>query len=214
MARTKKVPAKETETKVVETKTISIDEFASSISAENGKLSWNGFDITVKPRLTMAEVSGFTAIVTDLSFDKDGSYVPEVYDFVIGLATVMMYTDLQLPKNVEDQYKLLTFTDLYCQITDMVDADQYSSIVQSALERIQNKERENADALRKQTADVINSVETLVKKIEDVFGGVDAEGMKGIAQALSTGKIDEEKIVEAVLKNKEPKKPTKVVSKK
>lgn len=214
MARTKKTPAKEAETKVVETKAISIDEFASSITAENSKLSWNGFEITVKPRLTMAEVSGFTAIVTDLSFGKDGSYTPEVYDFVIGLATVMMYTDLQLPKNVEDQYKLLTFTDLYCQITDMVDADQYSSVVQSALERIQNKERENADALRKQTADVINSVETLVKKIEDVFGGVDTDGMKGIAQALASGKIDEEKIVEAVLKNKEPKKPTKVSPKK
>lgn len=202
MARTKKTPAKEAEAKITETKVMSIDEFASSITAENSKLSWNGFEITVKPRLTMAEVSGFTAIVTDLSFGKDGSYTPEVYDFVIGLATVMMYTDLQLPKNVEDQYKLLTFTDLYCQITDMVDADQYSSAVQSALERIHNLTQANTDAIRKQAADVISAVDDLVKKIEDTFGGIDPEWMNGIAQALSSGKIDEEKLAKGVVKNR------------
>ena len=202
MARTKKTPAKEAETKVVETKAISIDEFASSITAENGKLSWNGFEITVKPRLTMKEISRFTAIIVSLSFGDDGTYIPEVYEYAVSVATVMMYTDLQLPKDVEAQYKLLTFTDLYSQITDMVDVDQYSSAVQSALERIHNLTQANTDAIRKQAADVISAVDVLVKKIEDTFGGIDPEWMNGIAQALSSGKIDEEKLAKGVVKNR------------
>lgn len=201
MARTKKTP-------VVEAKVDSIniiDNMLKDLEPKTITKDWNGINITVKDKISNVDAMKFTQIVADLCFTDTGEYLPEVFEYAVSYATVSIYSDFLLPSTVAEQYKLFMFTDIVQEILNHVDSHQYEAIFEATKEKIDYRLKTEVEAIKKQAEEMIASVDTLLTKLNDTFGEFDNKEIKGLVKALSSGKIDEKKIMDAYLNSKKGK---------
>lgn len=194
MARTKKTEIKNT-----------INEIVNKIQPEMKVIEWNGIPITVRSFLTAAESTKLSYSASDICFTSDETYLPEVYDFAIAITTIDVYTDLKVPELIEDQYKLVTQTDLVEKIIECIDIKQYEKIVKAIEERIDYRIETNINLMRKQAKEIFESANNLYTQIKDVFADINPEEFKGMISAFANGGIDETKIIKAYMDNQSEK---------
>lgn len=199
MARTKKISV---ETKTDDTKTKAVESLLTTLEPKVNVVEWNGITFNVRDRITNVEAIHFTKVISDLCFSENGEYLPEVFEYAVSFATASFFSDFPLPTGLEEQYKLFTFTDLIQEILNRVDSKQYEAIFDATKEKIDYRLKTEVDAVKKQAEEMIASVDTLLTKLNDTFGEFDNKEIKGLVKALSTGKIDEKKIMDAYLKAK------------
>lgn len=60
-----------------------------------------------------------------------GVFAPELIDFSFRLYIVTAYTLVDIPNNIEEQYKLLYLTDLFETTINNINQSQYQAIVRS-----------------------------------------------------------------------------------
>ena len=91
---------------------------------------WRNLTISVRPLLTFRETSHFVNTVMDACFDKEhGVAVPEAMDFAVRANTVLRYTNLELPKDLEEQYAILYGTDIYDTVRQHIQTAQLDSVI-------------------------------------------------------------------------------------
>ena len=202
MARTKKVVA---ETKADNANVEVLNSLLKELEPKVVQKEWNGITINIKDKLTNVDAIRFTKVVTDLCFAESGEYLPEVFEYAYNYAVVSFYSDILLPNTIEDQYKILMFTDLVQEILNCVDSKQFESIFDATNEKIDFKVKTEIDAVKKQAEDMIHAVDSLLTKFNDTFGEFNDKEIKGLVKALSSGKIDEKKIMDAYLDTKNSK---------
>lgn len=190
MARTKKTETKNT-----------INEVINKIKPEMKVIEWNGISITVKSFLNVSELTKLSYSATDICFTSDETYLPEVYDFAIAITTINVYTDLVVPESVEDQYKLITQTDLLDKIIECIDIKQYEKIIKAIEEKIDYRIETNINLMRKQAKEIFESANSLYTQIKDVFADINPEEFKGMISAFANGGVDETKILKAYMDN-------------
>ena len=88
--------------------------------------------ISVRPLLTFRETSCFVNTVMAACFDDEhGIAVPEAMDFAIRANTVLRYTNLELPEDLEEQYTILYGTDIYDTIRQNIQTAQLDAIIKT-----------------------------------------------------------------------------------
>lgn len=161
--------------------------------------TWCGLDITIKRYLDLNEALAFITKVVESSFDESGEYAPERQYIAMRLVTIALYTNLSLPKSIEEQYDLIYGTDLYSFVADRVDEDQYNSIALVILDRIKDINSVKAASVEARLADVYATVKNMQQQMSDIFNGVDAETINKLAGAMVNTQLDEEKLVRAIV---------------
>lgn len=161
---------------------------------------WNGIEIKIKHSLNIYEMKVlFDQIVERCFSTADGEYQPEYQDFAERAAIVAMYSDINMPAEVYDQYDLVFKTDIYRFVTDRIDSEQLWAIIDSVSEKIKERVNYKAQDVLRRTEEAVSAIESLTSMFQTTFDGVDAESLSGVIKSISEHGIDEGKIVDAVI---------------
>lgn len=158
---------------------------------------WNGIEIEVKHSLNIYEMKLLFDYVVERCFSSDdGSYQPEYRDFAERASTIAVYTNVELPVSVEDQYDLMYKTDIYSAVYKNINSEQHYAI----LDAVDEKLKELVDGEAKDSKKVIEMMTELTGGLKDAFDGVDANDINAMVKNIAENGIDEKAIVDAVIK--------------
>lgn len=156
------------------------------------KVEWCGVEIEYKEVLTMVEMKAFVDGVVDASFDNDGDYMPEFTDWLIRTNMIQLYTNVRMPQNIEKQYDILYRTDLYEQITGLVDQRQYAKIMDAIKEKLEYRRNSDVTAMRVQLSGLIQQFESMGQDLMQ-FTPEDVENLEGALEKMKEAGMDQPK---------------------
>ena len=157
---------------------------------------WNGIEIKIKKRLSIFEMKVLFDNIYERCFsNEDGSYQPEYRDFADRASVVAMYTDLEMPQLVQDQYDLVFMTDLYYFVGDNIDQMQFASIMDAVDEKV----KESVDSKTSEIEDTLSTVANLTEMFSTLFDGIDPKEASAVLKTIAENGIDEKAIVDAVI---------------
>lgn len=161
------------------------------------------FEINVRRTISYAEFCGVVNGVVESCFDRDsGVFLPENRAFATMLAVTATYTDLELPADTEEQYKLLYGGNLYETISAYIDDGQYRDLCMAIKAKIEAINNANYVLFKSETERALEAMRKLVGSVEEnfnrMFAGLDDGDIRRMVQAIGENGIDEEKIARAV----------------
>ena len=187
-------------------KRISINEL-EKIATQNyvptKTIEWNGVEIIIKNTLSLHEVIDFVDGVSTRCFKQEtGAYMPEVKDFAIKCCIMQLYANFRLPSNVETRYDLVYRTDAVDVIVQYINKVQLEEIVDAINDKIDNIAQANIEMVNIQMNELYTSFNSLQEQMNSIFSGVKEDDMAKLLGAISEGKLDEEKLVQAYMQSK------------
>lgn len=187
-------------------KRISINEL-EKIATENyiptKTVEWNGVEIIIKNTLSLHEVIDFVDGVATSCFKQEtGAYMPEVKDFAIKCCIMQLYANFRLPSNVETRYDLVYRTDAVDVIVQYINKVQLEEIVDAINDKIDNIAQANIEMVNIQMNELYTSFNNLQEQMNSIFSGIKEDDMAKLLGAMSEGKLDEEKLVQAYMQSK------------
>lgn len=163
-------------------------------------IAYGDLSVKVKKRLTLGEMFQFTTTVVNACFNEQGEYTPESRMIATNNAVILLYTNIELPHDLTENYAVLVRArDLVSAVEAVVDRWQLMDIEQSIDARIRVRNNANATALMQRLNDVYATIDELTEQIGDIFGGIGSEDVAALASMLANTKIDEENLVRAVI---------------
>jgi len=167
-------------------------------------VEFDGITVQVKKFINMANVIGMVETVIASCVNKEtGEYIPYVMDYALRSEFVERYTNLTLPADTERRYYLLCATDLFENLVSYVNHGQFASIMRAIKDGIDDAlDVRNAD-IERRVSDILAGFERLSNMAEGLFSGIDADAINGMVGAITDGKLDERKLVDAYFDRKE-----------
>ncbi|MBQ0014785.1 MAG: hypothetical protein KBS82_05635 [Oscillospiraceae bacterium] len=191
---------------MAKTKKVSINEFEKYFKAskeDDSIVKIGDMEITVKRTLDFDDMISFVIGVVDSCFVGDEDiFMPEVKEFAIKSNVLSYYANMNLPEDLNKRYQFIMCTDVYDEIINYIDAGQFNNIRISIDEKIDHRCQVNIDSVNKKIEDIKNTVENMISNIENVFSGINNEDLSELINAITNGKLDEDKLVEAYIKQK------------
>lgn len=166
-------------------------------------VDWHGNELVIKRAIGLDDVVLFISNVVDACFaDIDNGYSPEFKDFAIRYNIISMYTNLKLPDDMGHRYKILYLTDIIDVVMAKINMHQFNDIMRAIDDKIDAKIYTNNEMFELKINSAIEQIATLSQTIASLFEGVDEEDIKNMVNAISNGKLDEEKLVDAIVNTK------------
>lgn len=163
-------------------------------------VKWHEAEITVKRSLSLVEMMEFAQSVAESCFDETRGFVPELADFVVRSNILEMYGNFRLPEDLKKRYELLYNTDAVETVTENVNRQQLQELVDAIGRKIRYLCDTRVNELSARFREVAQAMEAMSKSAGEVFEGITADDLKKLIGAVGeNGKIDEEKIVKAVM---------------
>ena len=166
-------------------------------------IEWNGIEVTIKPTLSFKDVLSFVDNVVKSCFSAgDGSYIPEVKDFVTKCCILEMYANFALPTNVERKYDLIYCTDAIDVVVANINTIQLQEIIDAIDAKIDNIAQANIEAVNKQMNELYSALNNLQEQMTGIFAGVGTEEISKLIGAITGDTFDETKLVQAYIDKK------------
>lgn len=204
MGRKKKVETTEEE------KIVPIEKVISPVKIET--VTFYDIDINVKKELGLREVLSFVRTVVDTIVEYETcEFSYNRKDYIIGIATLAFFTDLELPSDIEKQYDLVTRTDIVSMIVSHINEKQYFHILDSIDEQLRFEEQkiltqskievqEYVEQMKTEINELVDRYESMLAFMEKSFSGIDPNTMSQLLPAISKMKSPDEKaLVDAYL---------------
>ena len=137
-------------------------------------------------------------------FQEDGGFVPEVMDFAIRSNILSKYANFSLPDKLEHRYEIIYKTDIIDLVCSRINGAQLNEIVASINRKVEFLCDSNALMIKRQVNDLISAFNDLQARTEGMFNGISSDDIAKLANVLSSGELDEGKIVEAYLDKTRP----------
>lgn len=191
-------------------KRISVNSLEKCIERkpETVNVEWNGLDIVVKKRLSFEEMIAFVDGVAKSCFAADtNDFIPGVKDFVISCFVIEMYSNLTLPQNVSKKYEIISSCDVVDVILENVDREQFDNITGAINEKIRYLISVNLSQATVKINELLYSFGDIESKVGELFGKISSDDVQTLVSAISDGKIDEGKLMQAYLENKNKGEP-------
>lgn len=100
---------------------------------------WRGLSINVRYSLDLREALAFIDNVMSACTDADtGDFHVEMLDLITRASVVTMFTNIELPVDLETQFKILYWTDLYGEIKARINESQLESLTNTIERYINN----------------------------------------------------------------------------
>ena len=188
-------------------KKLSVEEFKKATYDNYSPITtieWNGINVVVRRNIDITEMIAFVENVTNTCFStSDGTYMPELKDFAIRAVTVELYTNITMPEDLYERYNLLYSSDIWDVIMSNIDGMQYSNMLNAVKEKTKYIIDTNVMSINKNVNDAYKALDSIREQLSAVFDGIDPSDIRNLVGAISNGNIDEEKIVNAYIKNKQ-----------
>ncbi len=165
-------------------------------------MAWRDITITITKRLGLSDMMKFVDSVANLCFSEDGTYLPEIKDFATRCNVLEMYANFTLPANIEKRYELVYACDAYATIMGVIDRSQFDVILAAIDDKIDNRAQANVEAINRQMNELYAAFEDLQNRLSSTFDGIDKDMMTQLIEAMSGKELDEEKLMNAYLKEK------------
>lgn len=165
---------------------------------------WNGVGIEIKPVLTPTEMSRFiTEVILYCLAGENQSFVPEYKDIAIRMCVVKYYTDLSVPEAVDDEYITLLYRhDIVDTVLAEISGEQFDVMVDSINKKLDYILKRTGTYTESKLSEFIEIVTELIEGFAGKFGDIDSGKLMELANAVSNNKIDEGKIVAAIMKER------------
>ena len=188
-------------------KKISINELERCVKENNGDAvvtkEWHGIDLVIKRRLSLPEMMRFVdGTVKSCFVGESLEYTPEVKDFVIRCNVLTAYANFTLPSNIEKRYDLVYGCDAYRTVLDNIDYEQFDDMLCSIDEKISHLAQANIEAIAHQMNGFYAALDGFESRLSNAFGNIDSDAISQFITAVSDGKLDEGKLVQAYLNSK------------
>lgn len=169
----------------------------------NVNVEWNGLTLVIKRHLNLAEVAKFVDVCVKACFNlDDASYAPEAKDLAIRSCIVAFYTNVALPKNIAKQYELIYHSMILDAIMPNIDHVQLNAVIKAIDDKVEHLAAANIELVNKQMNDLYGALDAVQQQMSDMLSGVNADDIKSVINAISSGNIDEEKLVKAYMSAK------------
>ena len=190
-------------------KRISVNAFEKVMKetyAPTETFDWNGIEVTVKKNLSLREMLEFVDGVVKSCFSSEtNAYIPEIMEFATKVCILEKYANFTMPSNVESQYALIYCTDAVECVLPHVNTDQLAEIKHAISKKVENIANANIEAVNKQMTEIHAAFDGLQNQLTGMFDGVSTEDIRAMAEALTNGALDEEKLVKAYMSQTEDK---------
>lgn len=164
-------------------------------------IQWNGLDINIKKNLSLAEAISFVESVVASAFGADGTFLPERIDAAILICVVGFYTNIELGDDIEEMYELINSSAITDMVLEKINQRQFDKIISAIYKKIDIMVSLNIHDVTEQMNEMRTAFENIGTSMSALFDGIKPEDMNGVINALSSGVIDEKKLVEAIAEN-------------
>ena len=126
--------------------------------------------LTVKRSLDFSDAMSFVRSVAESCFDDNDEYIPEAFDISVAVNTMIFYAGVQMPKDVQKAYRVITDSDVYDMVLDIVgDSTQFRQLVGAAHKRVEHKREMIVQTNVAKVTELIAAVERMVKDNQAVM---------------------------------------------
>lgn len=166
-------------------------------TAHGVEIIWKSIPIRVTPHLTMAKMMEFVGTASSMCFSSDGEYLPEVLDFAIQSNVVSMYTDMELPDDLEQRYALTVHTDLVATIMEFIDQYQFREMTKAIDRKLRYLSDSDVAKARSDIMHLFDMFEQMQEKMAGAMEVLASDDISKIASAVSGDGFDMDKLVKA-----------------
>ena len=145
--------------------------------------------IKVKPFIPFDDVEVFVNYVV-LGVLNSGEVTHFVKDFLIRLATIRFYTDVDIPDDADKQYCLSCCTDLVEKIREHIDDRQYQSILSSIEQQLQYETQRRLYDLKEEAEKVFE----VLNSFGQIFSGVSPDQLQDTLKKINEAANSQELI--------------------
>lgn len=195
-------------------KRVSINAFEKYVEANRNdaviEKKIGEMDVVIKTRLTLTEMLTFAdAVVNGCFSGKDGTYMPELKDFLIQYNIIEHYTNIALPANAKQRYELLLGCgNLFAEIYSVIDQRQYGAMIDAIDEKIAYVTDTHASEMSMEFRKLITAFGEIEKDLSTAFRDVDGNSVQKLFDVMAERDVDEAKIAKAVLEYQDSKNKT------
>ena len=124
-----------------EIKRISVSAFENIAkqATNESTVVWEGLELNIRSQLPFDEMLAFVSEVTASCFFEDGSYAPEMMDFMIRRGVLYRYANFRLPQDINKQYWLAYATDAVEFVYNHIDTHQFQAITTAIREKVEHQ---------------------------------------------------------------------------
>ena len=151
------------------------------LAAERIAVDIRSKEVLVKPCLGLTETIAFVDSVATTVLDPEtGEYRPELLDFAFDAMLLMYFTNIALPDDAEEQFELVSHTDLCFQVKKNIDTEQLDMLYAAVDTKIHHLLRCTENTLAAKMANLLDSFEQLQDMSRDVFSSVGGADLKAM----------------------------------
>jgi hypothetical protein len=140
----------------------------------------DGEQITVKRTVGLDDSISYISFVVQAAFSDEDEYAPSIVDFASRVATLMYFTDLELPDETGLLYDISYSSDIYERVHRELDFEQISAL-ETAIYQTIDKELDNQKY--GSLGAVTDSLAKLFKTVSEATSGLD---LSTLADLLKT----------------------------
>lgn len=148
--------------------------------------NWFGRKIEIRKTIGFGAVQDFIGHVVAECFDDDGEYVASMRDFMTRYCTVMYYTNVPLPTDVDEAGTFLYDTNLYDLVKSVADPTQLAMIVDAVNSQLKYRLDMKLDVAQAAMIRMRDSMTELTK----LFESLSEDDMQKIVSSLNGGNAD------------------------
>ena len=105
-------------------------------SAPYKRVNWHNAELYVKPLLTFEEFRNAVCDIVQCCTDKDGIFIPELFDFSVRVNTLNSFSFIELPKEFDRLYMVVYGSDLYDVVCKSVNRAQLDALYKTVEDTI------------------------------------------------------------------------------
>lgn len=178
-----------------------IDRVMKENFRDESVLEWYGVEVRIKRTISISEMLAFVNDVVTGCFQEGLGFMPELSEFLIGCNILTRYANFNLPSDLEHRYRIVSGSDAVEFVTPCIDKRQMEEIRCSIYKKLDSLCETRAFDLEQKFRAVMEQMEQITDKTKSMFDGVAPGAMRALVETLATGKVDEEKLVEAYQKH-------------
>ena len=179
---------------------ISINTFENIAKQNPSETSfvWEGIAVNIKTFLPFEDMLAFVSEVAESCFFEDGSYAPEMLDFMIRRGILTYYANFRMPQRVDKQYWLVMSTDAADVVREHIDTRQLHSIIDAIHLKIEHRCSLMISETQQHLNKLLSMMDSFTENMEDIFSKVSSDELSSLVSALGGAReLSEDKIVAA-----------------
>ncbi len=171
-------------------------------------ISIGGIDINVRRHLTINSMISFVDFVANNCFQDNGeTYLPELKDFLVRVAVINQYTNIELPEEFIEQYNFVYGSDIVPFIVEeVIDHDEFSNMMRAIDSKIENIENVEHREYKQKIDEIYSSLTSLNDQVSQMYANMTPEELTDLVKVfagMSDGSVNEEEIARAMIHYKE-----------